>query len=1060
MADSQRLIELTIKLEAAQATGSLQDMKDASNELRDALLGAQKGTEGFTQAVTTLAAAKGDLKEFNLEARGITFDQQLQSTLKFANGFIGGFTAMKGAMSLFGNESSEQMKKMEQTMVSLIGVMQGLDKVARAFSEKNIIAIKALGQNFMTMLKSVQTASNGMKVALASTGIGLLVVGVGLLIANWDSLTAAMAKNAEQDKLEQQLANLKALDTVQKEIITLKEEEFDAEKKLADLNGDNTARDAAEINALIEKGKKLENNYKLSESSLDVNQQASIKAQQEYVAMVNKYAIAEKQAALDGKDLDETKATIASNIAAAKQKYDLTQSQNELDRETLDSMLAQSKLNTKLIDQKTRQKEIQTEIDTNSRNQSADENKIKLLEAEGFHQLAILQTEKDKNLLKINEIDNQKFINDGLTLENELKRNSYENDNKALDIKIALFKKNQDNAALIEKENAANALAQNNINDAIKKEDDAYKQIELSTAKVNKGAEEYNGLLIDTVKGYQDFVNLQNTSASIMSEDEKALISENNYHDLINNKIKVSNDSYQKILQIINQTKDIQGTQFKSIDDFNGKLKDNILLTTTELKSNEDIKDTTSLTAQQKINELSITKTLIQAQDEILKAHENNLNTQEKELQLIVKTLDDNGKLLTLEKAQNDNHIADLKNQLALATTDEQRLDIKNKIDAFEKTSYDINTKIVDNSDKIIANTTQQATITDEINQDEGKIADNAIKVNDATKKTTGELIQHQKLLSVINDFWKKEGTYIQASEKLLEAGLNAYSKAAANHVKVMQADYAQWQANTAAKQKETDAQITASQQKISDNQSAIDKLDSLESDANAARLGEIEKEKAALAAKSQTEQSNLDTLNTQKLAYANADIDRQNAIAAAQYESDKRQKEVDIVTAIANTAMSVAEDAWNPVLAIIAGATGAAEVATVASGTIPPPLIIPHQQSLGEGGMLEGNSHAQGGININAEGGEWIAPKWMVNNPQTAPMIDNLEAIRQSKPKFANGGTVPNGIPASPATQKIDIDYSRLAAAMQNTPINVSIKEIRDANRKFANVIYNKSSI
>ena len=112
MADSQRLIELTIKLEAAQATGSLQDMKDASNELRDALLGAQKGTEGFTQAVTTLAAAKGDLKEFNLEARGITFDQQLQSTLKFANGFIGGFTAMKGAMSLFGNESSEQMKKM------------------------------------------------------------------------------------------------------------------------------------------------------------------------------------------------------------------------------------------------------------------------------------------------------------------------------------------------------------------------------------------------------------------------------------------------------------------------------------------------------------------------------------------------------------------------------------------------------------------------------------------------------------------------------------------------------------------------------------------------------------------------------------------------------------------------------------------------------------------------------------------------------------------------------------------------------------------------------------
>ena len=231
------------------------------------------------------------------------------------------------------------------------------------------------------------------------------------------------------------------------------------------------------------------------------------------------------------------------------------------------------------------------------------------------------------------------------------------------------------------------------------------------------------------------------------------------------------------------------------------------------------------------------------------------------------------------------------------------------------------------------------------------------------------------------------------------------------------------------------------------------------ESDADASRLGIIQQEITAKQAAAALDEKNTADIAKQKLLIAQADVKRQNAIADAQYTADKRKKTVSEVEAVIDTAAAVIKAAPNIALMIIAGAVGIAQTAVIASQKIPPAVHLPIPTAA-EGGPLVGPSHAGGGIAIEAEGGEWIAPKWMVNNPRTAPVIDSLENIRQSKPHFAEGGTVASGVPASPATQSFSVDYDKLADAMAKINVFTSIKEIRDANRKFANIVYNKSSI
>jgi len=195
---------------AEKSVGSIkQQLREAQKELV-----AMSDKFGATSKEAVIAAKKvaefkdkiGDAKTlsdaFNPDAKFKGFANALQ-------GVAGGFAALQGAQALFGNQS----KDLEKTLVKVQGAMalsQGLNSVLESKD-----AFKALGA------QGVQ-AFNAIKVAIGSTGIGLLLVALGAVAVYWDDIKGAVSGvSAEQTKLletqkKSVAASQKSLDAITK----------------------------------------------------------------------------------------------------------------------------------------------------------------------------------------------------------------------------------------------------------------------------------------------------------------------------------------------------------------------------------------------------------------------------------------------------------------------------------------------------------------------------------------------------------------------------------------------------------------------------------------------------------------------------------------------------------------------------------------------------------------------------------------------------------------------------------------------------------------------------
>ena len=176
-----------------------------------------------------------------------------------------------------------------------------------------------------------------------------------------------------------------------------------------------------------------------------------------------------------------------------------------------------------------------------------------------------------------------------------------------------------------------------------------------------------------------------------------------------------------------------------------------------------------------------------------------------------------------------------------------------------------------------------------------------------------------------------------------------------------------------------------------------------------------------------------------------------------------KQQRKQDIIQAILNGALAISQAATNkwPVPAIplmaLAGAATAAQVA-IMSAT--------HYR---DGGLLEGKSHAQGGIymggGVEAEGNEFIINKKTtmknlplieyINSKKKRLSIDDFVEFYSSsskterKPyisnKFADGGLLPN---PDLAERLVNIVVER-----DNRPIYVAVTDINRVSDRMRNV-------
>ena len=196
---------IEIDVDVVRANGGLENFtqnfkkseeaaKSLKTQLREAQLEVATLSDKFgatSKEAVEAAKRAAELKDRIGDAKSLTEafnpDAKFKALSASLSGVAGGFAAYQGAMGLVGVESKDlekQLLKVQSAMAIAQG-FQALGEARDSFKQLKAVAIDAF---------------NGIKKAIGSTGIGLLVVAAGAIYAYWDDIKAAVSGVSEEQK--------------------------------------------------------------------------------------------------------------------------------------------------------------------------------------------------------------------------------------------------------------------------------------------------------------------------------------------------------------------------------------------------------------------------------------------------------------------------------------------------------------------------------------------------------------------------------------------------------------------------------------------------------------------------------------------------------------------------------------------------------------------------------------------------------------------------------------------------------------------------------------------
>ena len=224
------------------AVKSLGEMKSELRALRNISFAGKSKEEvdALKLKIGQLTDQMGDLKA-ELQVLGTEKSAVLVGGLKLISAGVEGVV---GTLSVLGVES-ETIKKLETKMTSLIAVTHALaeieDTISSGKARAILLRIKDMALTTAQTVKNwALTASQkaynlvvgdstgalkGFKLALAGTGIGLVIIGITALIQNWDKLTTAIGFSED---------SLKSYNQVSKETLLVSDAQKERISKLKD----------------------------------------------------------------------------------------------------------------------------------------------------------------------------------------------------------------------------------------------------------------------------------------------------------------------------------------------------------------------------------------------------------------------------------------------------------------------------------------------------------------------------------------------------------------------------------------------------------------------------------------------------------------------------------------------------------------------------------------------------------------------------------------------------------------------------------------------------------
>ena len=174
----------TIEIDASLAKKSINDLQKELREAKKALNELSVGSDEFREQAEAVQDLEGKIKDVNaqMKSQQSAYDTFQRGVLGSIQGMVGGAQSVVAAMQLFGTENEDVLKSL-QKMQALMAFTQGLQSFKQLSGALN---------NVYKSIVTTNTALGKTKAAIASTGIGLLIIALATLYTNWEKVSTAV----------------------------------------------------------------------------------------------------------------------------------------------------------------------------------------------------------------------------------------------------------------------------------------------------------------------------------------------------------------------------------------------------------------------------------------------------------------------------------------------------------------------------------------------------------------------------------------------------------------------------------------------------------------------------------------------------------------------------------------------------------------------------------------------------------------------------------------------------------------------------------------------------
>jgi hypothetical protein len=169
-------------------TGQLRSLK---SELAALEIAGQDGTEAFNQLLISAAKLEDQIGDTRDRVRILASDTfKFDAAVGATQALASGFEVAQGAAALFGSEN-EDLQKVIAKVTAATAVANGVQQLSSLIKEESAVKTAVLTGATAAYNVVVGTSTGALKlfrIALAATGVGLLVVGLVALVENFDKL--------------------------------------------------------------------------------------------------------------------------------------------------------------------------------------------------------------------------------------------------------------------------------------------------------------------------------------------------------------------------------------------------------------------------------------------------------------------------------------------------------------------------------------------------------------------------------------------------------------------------------------------------------------------------------------------------------------------------------------------------------------------------------------------------------------------------------------------------------------------------------------------------------